>query len=222
MKKSVLLLAVTLGFGTVFDTFALELDKKTAAAQSLNEERNAAMKGLANRMDSYKKLLDEIKSLGDELSKPDLSKETKESMTSQRDKKIVDLKAMEREIKAFQAATQKQLEEHAKAARQKQLEEQASRNRGEAIFESARDRRRAGGRLASPGHRPELQGGSGVSPLIVQDQSRDGSATFEVGSGGSGGRFSETTFNVQRSTFNFQRGRPLSLRKGGMRRESLK
>ncbi len=125
MKKTLILLAVTLGLGTAFDASAQQLKigtvdmkkvfenyyKTKDAEQRINEERNVAKKELEDRMDSYKKLTDEVKKLNEELSKTELSKETKDSKSKQRDEKITDLKAMEREIQEFQTTRQKQLEE---------------------------------------------------------------------------------------------------------------
>ncbi len=124
MKKLLIILAAAIGFGTAHNASAqlkigtVDMKKvfenyyKTKdAEQRINDERNAAKKELEDRMDSYKKLTDDVKKLNEELSKSELSKETKEAKGKQRDDKINDLKVMEREIQEFQSTRQKQLEE---------------------------------------------------------------------------------------------------------------
>ena len=87
---------------------------KTKDAEArINEARNSAKQELDERMDTYKKNLDEINKLNDSINKPALSKETVDSMTKERDDKIQETKNLEREITEFRETREKQLQEQA-------------------------------------------------------------------------------------------------------------
>ena len=87
---------------------------KTKDAEArINEARNSAKQELDERMDTYKKNLDEINKLNDSINKPALSKETVDSMTKERDDKIQETKNLEREITEFRQTREKQLQEQA-------------------------------------------------------------------------------------------------------------
>lgn len=105
-------MAQQLKVGTVDMKKVFENYYKTKdAEQRINEARNAAKKELEDRMDTYKKATEEVQKLTDDLNRPELSKEAKDSRNKQRDEKINELKTMEREIREFQATREKQLSE---------------------------------------------------------------------------------------------------------------
>jgi len=85
--------------------------KTKDAEQRINEDRNAAKKELDDRTESYKKAVEEVKKLNDEIQRPELSKEGKEAKSKQRDEKVTDLNVMQREIQEFQQTREKQLQE---------------------------------------------------------------------------------------------------------------
>jgi len=85
--------------------------KTKDAEQRINEDRNAAKKELEDRTESYKKAVEEVKKLNDEIQRPELSKEGKETKSKQRDEKVTDLNVMQREIQEFQQTREKQLQE---------------------------------------------------------------------------------------------------------------
>ena len=128
MKKSLLcsLLCLSLLGGFVSTSHAqvkigtVDMNKifsayyKTKDAEArINEARNSAKQELDERMDTYKKNLDEINKLNDSINKPALSKETVDSMTKERDDKIQETKNLEREITEFRETREKQLQEQA-------------------------------------------------------------------------------------------------------------
>lgn len=87
---------------------------KTKDAESrINEARAAAKKELDDRMETYKKNLDGINKLNDEMNKPELSKDSKEDKSKSRDEKIAETKNLEREINEFRTTREKQLQEQA-------------------------------------------------------------------------------------------------------------
>ncbi len=119
------LLTAALGFGAVSSASAqavkigtVDMKKvfenyyKTKDAEArINEARTQAKKELEERMDTYKKSTEEVQKLNDEIQRPELSKESKEAKSKQRDEKIAELKTMEREVREFQATREKQLQE---------------------------------------------------------------------------------------------------------------
>ena len=125
MKKTLIALVAALALGTALHASAESLKigtvdmkkvfdnyyKTKDAEQRINEERNAAKKELEDRMDSYKKLTDEVKKLQSDAQKPELSKEAKDARNKQCDEKIAELKSMEREIQEFEGTRRKQLED---------------------------------------------------------------------------------------------------------------
>src|SRR6266581_4820994 len=97
----------TVDMKRVFDSYY-----KTKDAESrINEARNSAKKELEDRMDTLKKMGEDVQKLNDEIQKPELSKEAKETKSKSRDEKIGEFKTMEREIQEFRATREKQLQE---------------------------------------------------------------------------------------------------------------
>lgn len=87
---------------------------KTKDAESrINEARATAKKELDDRMETYKKNLEAINKLNEEINKPELSKEMKDSKSKARDEKIAETKNLEREITEFRSTREKQLQEQA-------------------------------------------------------------------------------------------------------------
>ena len=127
MKKSVIipLLVAALCFGAASSASAQQVKVGTVdmkkvfesyyktkdAEARINEARNAAKKELEDRMDAYKKGTEDVQKLNEEIQRPELSKEAKETKSKQRDEKIAELKTMEREVREFQATREKQLQE---------------------------------------------------------------------------------------------------------------
>jgi outer membrane protein len=87
---------------------------KTKDAEArINEARNEAKGELDERMDTYKKNLDDINKLNDDIQKPALSTEAKSTKSKDRDDKITETKNLEREINEFRQTREKQLQEQA-------------------------------------------------------------------------------------------------------------
>jgi len=104
--------AQQLKVGTVDMKKVFESYYKTKDAETrINEARNAAKKELEDRMDAYKKATEEVQKLNDEIARPELSKEAKETKSKQRDEKIAEIKTMEREVREFQQTREKQLQD---------------------------------------------------------------------------------------------------------------
>ncbi len=87
---------------------------KTKDAESrINEARAAAKKELDDRMENYKKNLDAINKLNDDINNAALSKDKKEESSKKRDDMIAETKNLEREIGEFRTTREKQLQEQA-------------------------------------------------------------------------------------------------------------
>jgi len=87
--------------------------KTKDAENRINEARTSAKKELDDRVDTYKKNLDAINKLNEDLNKAELSKEKKDAASKQRDDKIAETKNLEREINEFRNTREKQLQEQA-------------------------------------------------------------------------------------------------------------
>src|SRR3954454_2955732 len=90
-----------------------EYNKTKDAEAKINEAKNAAKKEYDDRADSYKKALDEINKLNQQLEAPALSADAKTQKAKERDEKIASIKNMEREINEFRQTREKQLQEQA-------------------------------------------------------------------------------------------------------------
>ncbi len=87
---------------------------KTKEAESqINEARARAKRDLDDRMDTYKKTMDDINQLNAEIDRPELSKELKEEKMKSRDDKIAETKNLEREITEFRQQKEKDLQDQA-------------------------------------------------------------------------------------------------------------
>lgn len=104
--------AQALKIGTVDMKKVFESYYKTKEAEAkINESRNNAKKELEDKMDVAKKVLEEVKKLDEEINKPELSKEAKDSKAKVRTEKATELQGMDREIREFQQNREKQLQE---------------------------------------------------------------------------------------------------------------
>ena len=104
----------TLKVGTVDMNRAFKEYGKTKDAETkINEAKNAAKKEYDDRAEGYKKALDEINKLNQQLDAPALSNDAKSQKAKERDEKIATIKNMEREINEFRQTRERQLQEQA-------------------------------------------------------------------------------------------------------------
>ena len=100
--------------GTVDMNRAFKEYSKTKDAEAkINEAKNAAKKEYDDRAEGYKKALDEINKLNQQLEAPALSADAKSAKAKERDEKIATIKNMEREINEFRQTRERQLQEQA-------------------------------------------------------------------------------------------------------------
>src|ERR1700747_292015 len=139
MKKSSLLtiisfLALTLGLasqtqaqmkvGTIDMQKVFTAYYKTHDAEDkLKEAQRAYKDELDQRMDAYKKNLDVINKLNEELNKPELSGASKDQKAQERDSKISETKGLEKEISDFRTTREKQIQDQLKRMRDEIVEE---------------------------------------------------------------------------------------------------
>lgn len=131
--KKFLLLALATGFtfpaasfaqtslkiGTVDMQRAFKEYNKTKDAEAkVNDAKNAAKKEFDDRAEGYKKALDEINKLNQQLDSAALSTEAKSKMSKERDEKIANIKSMEREINEFRQTREQQLQQQAMRMRE--------------------------------------------------------------------------------------------------------
>jgi outer membrane protein len=90
-----------------------EYNKTKDAEAKINDAKNAAKKEYDERAESYKKALDEINKLNQQLEAPALSADAKTAKAKERDEKISNIKNMEREINEFRQTRERQLQEQA-------------------------------------------------------------------------------------------------------------
>jgi outer membrane protein len=104
----------TLKVGTVDMNRAFKEYNKTKEAETkINDAKNAAKKEFDDRAESYKKALDDINKLNQQLEAPALSADAKTAKGKERDEKITNIKNMEREINEFRQTRERQLQEQA-------------------------------------------------------------------------------------------------------------
>jgi outer membrane protein len=103
---------VKLGTVDMNKIFSAYYKTKDAEAR-INEARNSAKQELDERMDTYKKNLDAITKLNDDINKPELSTEAKAAKSKERDDLIQETKNLESEITQFRETREKQLQEQA-------------------------------------------------------------------------------------------------------------
>ena len=90
-----------------------EYNRTKDSEKKINEAKDAAKKEYDDRAENYKKALDEINKLNQQLEAPALSADAKSQKSKERDEKIASIKNMEREINEFRQTREKQLQEQA-------------------------------------------------------------------------------------------------------------
>ena len=109
----------TLKIGTVDMQRAFKEYNKTKDAEGkVNDAKNAAKKEFDDRTESYKKALDEINKLNQQLDSPAITADAKTKMAKDRDEKIANIKNMEREINEFRQTREQQLQQQAMRMRE--------------------------------------------------------------------------------------------------------
>jgi outer membrane protein len=109
----------TLKVGTVDMNRAFkEYNKTKDSERKINEAKDAAKKEYDDRAENYKKALDEINKLNQQLDAPALSADAKTTKAKERDEKIANIKNMEREINEFRQTRERQLQEQAMRMRE--------------------------------------------------------------------------------------------------------
>jgi outer membrane protein len=133
MKKSVLVTTIGLALLTVSFASKAEAQMKIGtidmqkvftayykthdAEDKLKEAQKAYKDELDQRMDEYKKNLDVINKLNEEMNKPELSGSAKDQKAQERDAKISDTKGLEKEISDFRQQREKQIQDQLKRMR---------------------------------------------------------------------------------------------------------
>lgn len=133
MKKSVLVTTIGLALLTVSFASRAEAQMKIGtidmqkvftayykthdAEEKLKEAQKAYKDELDQRMDEYKKNLDVINKLNEEMNKPELSGAAKDQKAQERDAKISDTKGLEKEISDFRQQREKQIQDQLKRMR---------------------------------------------------------------------------------------------------------
>src|SRR3712207_3854932 len=88
----------TMKVGTVDMNRAFKEYNKTKDAEAkINEAKNAAKKEYDDRAENYKKALDEINKLNQQMESPAIAADKKTQLAKERDEKIANIKNMERE-----------------------------------------------------------------------------------------------------------------------------
>src|ERR1700704_6326841 len=114
----------TLKIGTIDMNRAFKDYNKTKDAEAkINEAKNAAKKEYDDRAEAYKKALDEINKLNQQLDAPALSADAKTARAKERDEKIANIKNMEGEINEFRQTRERQLQEQAMRMRESIVKE---------------------------------------------------------------------------------------------------
>jgi outer membrane protein len=130
--KKLLLLAMAAGLAFPMASFAQapkigtvdmqrafkEYNKTKDAEAKVNDAKNAAKKEFDDRTEGYKKALDEINKLNQQLDAPALSADAKAQKAKERDEKIANIKTMEREINEFRQTREQQLQQQAMRMRE--------------------------------------------------------------------------------------------------------
>lgn len=100
--------------GTVDIDRAIKQHGKTKEAEAkIKEAQQAAAKEFRERGDAYKKTLDELNRINQQLAAPALSPAAKTAKAKERDEKIGAVRTMEREITEFRETRKQQLQQQA-------------------------------------------------------------------------------------------------------------
>ena len=104
----------TLKVGTVDMNRAFkEYNRTKDSEKKINEAKDAAKKEFDDRAENYKKALEEINKLAQQLDSPALNADKKTALAKERDEKIASIKNMERELNDFRQTRERQLQEQA-------------------------------------------------------------------------------------------------------------
>src|SRR3954464_3563526 len=104
----------TLKIGTVDMNRAFkEYNRTKDSEKKINEAKDAAKKEFDDRAESYKKALEEINKLAQQLDSPAVNADKKTALAKERDEKIASIKNMERELNDFRQTRERQLQEQA-------------------------------------------------------------------------------------------------------------
>jgi outer membrane protein len=103
----------TIDMQKVFNTYFKTRD----AQEKLQSAQKAYKEELDTRMDSYKRNMDTINKLNEELNKPEVSGASKDQKAQDRDTKIQETKGLEKEITDFRQAREKQIQDQMKTMR---------------------------------------------------------------------------------------------------------
>jgi outer membrane protein len=110
--------------GTVdMDRILKEYHKSKEAEAKLNEAAKAAKKEFDDRVEAYKKALDETNKLNAQIDTPALSADAKAVKAKERDEKIAGIKTMEREINEFRQTREQQLQQQMHRLREGMVKE---------------------------------------------------------------------------------------------------
>jgi outer membrane protein len=109
----------SLKIGTVDMQRAFKEYNKTKDAESkVNDAKTAAKKEFDDRADGYKKSLEEINKLNQQLDSAAISADAKAQKAKERDEKIANIKSLEREISDFRQTREQQLQQQAMRMRE--------------------------------------------------------------------------------------------------------
>ncbi len=104
----------TLKVGTVDMNRAFkEYNRTKDSEKKINEAKDAAKKEFDDRAENYKKALEEINKLAQQLDSPAVNADKKTALAKERDEKIANIKNMERELNDFRQTRERQLQEQA-------------------------------------------------------------------------------------------------------------
>src|SRR5215471_2723283 len=97
--------------------------KTHEAEDKLKDAQRAYKEELDQRMEAYKKNLDGINMLNEEINKPEQSSASKDQRAQERDSKISETKGLEKEISDFRTTREKQIQEQLKRMRDEIVDE---------------------------------------------------------------------------------------------------
>lgn len=89
----------------------VEYYKTKEAEAKLNEQRAAAKKEFDDRVETLKASMDSINKINVNLEKPELSEEAKETMLKEREEKVAEARALDKEVTEFKGTRERQLQE---------------------------------------------------------------------------------------------------------------
>src|SRR4051794_22591595 len=104
----------TLKIGTIDMNRAFkEYNRTKDSEKKINEAKDSAKKEFDDRAENYKKALEEINKLAQQLDSPAVNADKKTALAKERDEKIANIKNMERELNDFRQTRERQLQEQA-------------------------------------------------------------------------------------------------------------